>query len=52
MALIHVEDGRLDAQSAQQPYAADAQQDFLHDARRAVTAVHAQGQIAKFVSSK
>ena len=37
------------AQRAQQPHAADAQQNFLHDARGAVAAVNAQGQIAEML---
>ena len=40
MTFIHVEGGRLDAQRAQQPHATHTQEDFLHDARGAVAAVH------------
>ena len=38
-----------DAQRAQQAHAADAQQNFLHDARGAVAAINAQGQIAEML---
>ena len=40
VTFIHVEGGRLDAQRAQQPHATHTQEDFLHDARGAVAAVH------------
>ncbi len=46
VAFVHVEHGRLDAQRAEQADAADAEQDFLHDARRAVAAIDAEGQVA------
>jgi hypothetical protein len=36
-----------EAEGAQQPDAADTQEDFLHDARGAVAAVDAQGEIAE-----
>ena len=47
VALVHVERGRFDAERAQQAHAADAEQHFLHDARGAVAAIDAQGQIAE-----
>src|SRR5665213_560468 len=46
VAFVHVERGRLDAQRAQQPHAADAQQNLLHDARGAVAAINARRQVA------
>ena len=46
MPLVHVEGGGLDAQRAEQAHAADAEHDLLHDARGAVAAVHAQGEVA------
>ena len=46
VSLVHVKGGGLDAQRAEQAHAADAEHDLLHDARAAVTAVHAQGQVA------
>ncbi len=49
VAFVHVERGRLDAQRAQQPHAADAQQNFLHDARGAVAAINAAGQVAEML---
>ena len=49
VAFVHVEDRRLHAQRAQQPHAADAQQHLLHDARRAVAAIDAQGQVAEML---
>src|ERR1041384_1273400 len=47
MTFVHMEDRWLDAESAQQPHAADAQQNLLHDPRGAVSSVHSQCQIAK-----
>ena len=49
MAFVHVEERWFDAERAQQPHAADAQQNFLHDARGAVAAVNAQSQIAEML---
>jgi hypothetical protein len=49
VALVHVERGWLDAQRAQQAHAADAEQGFLHDARGAVAAIDARGQVAEML---
>jgi len=49
MSLVHVKDRRLHAELAQQADPADAEQDFLHDAHRAVAAINARGQIAKML---
>ena len=44
MALVHVEDARLDAERGQRPHAADAEQELLPDAVLAVAAVERIGQ--------
>ena len=49
VALVHVKHRGLDAERAQQPHAADAQQNFLHDARRAVAAIDPRGEIAEML---
>ena len=41
VAFVHVERGRREAKRAQQAHAADAEQNFLHDARGAVAAINA-----------
>ena len=45
MAFVHVIEGRLDSERAQEADAAHSQQQFLHDASRTVAAVHMQCQI-------
>jgi hypothetical protein len=47
MAFVHVEDGGLDAEGPEQAKAADAEEDFLHDASGAIAAVDAEGEVAK-----
>jgi hypothetical protein len=49
VAFVHVVDRRLHAEGAQEPHSADAEQNFLHDARRAVAAVNAQRQVAEML---
>ena len=43
---VHVEDRRVDAQFAHEPYAADAEEDLLADAVRLIAAVHMGGEVA------
>ncbi len=47
VALVHVKHRRLHAEPPQQPHPTHAKQDFLHDARRVVAAVHAPREVAK-----
>jgi hypothetical protein len=49
MAFVQVEHGRLHAERAQEAHAADAQQDFLHDAHGAVAGVGARSQVAEML---
>ena len=49
MALIHVEEGRLQTQQPQKAHSADAQQNLLHNPGRAVAAIDAQGQIPEML---
>ena len=46
VAFVQVPHRRLDAQRAQRPHAADAEDDFLLDARLAIAAVEARRQLA------
>ncbi len=46
MPLVHVQDGRVVPQLAQQPHSADAEQDFLADAHLAVARVEPGRQFA------
>src|ERR1700704_2685874 len=49
MALVHMKNRRLDAESAQQSHAPNAQQNLLHDSSCAVTAVNPQGKVAEML---
>lgn len=46
MSFVHVEGRGLEAERAQQPHAADAEHNLLHDARGTVPAIDAQREIA------
>ncbi len=46
MPFVHVENGGLDAERAQQPHAAEAEQHLLHDAGGGVAAVDPQREVA------
>src|SRR5262249_45930076 len=49
MPFVHVEQGRLDPQCAQQANAADSKKNFLQNKRGAVAAIDSQSQVTKML---